>query len=123
MIDERIIQGLKVRIQADEVSEALGDPRAIKENEERRQILKGLLERRKTPGPAAPSEAAKGLADWHSEWATVHPNGTDLEALEAAREYHGAAITRRQVEALRRPADGTPRKRGPKAGKSYAGPR
>jgi hypothetical protein len=122
MIDERIIQGLKVRIQADEVSEALGDPRAIKENEERRQILKGLLERRKTPGPTAPPEAAKGLADWHSGWVAVHPNATDREAWDAAREHHNPDTTRRQVEALRRP-DGTPRKRGPKPGKSYAGAR
>ena len=71
-------------------------------------------------GVASPA----GLEEWHEKWKARNPLGTDDEATSAAkREFGEENITGRMIVDLRRPSDGSLRKRGPKSGKKYAGPR
>ena len=70
--------------------------------------------------PQAVKSRAK-LEAWHDTWSVAHPKSSDREAHRSAQNaYPDMVIPRSWIEALRKPRDGSTRRRGRKPGKGIA---
>jgi hypothetical protein len=76
-----------------------------------------LRQARKKRKPTVPAE----LVTFNAKWSSENPQSSDKEFWNAAEdEFPDQHYTRQQIEAVRRPQDGTPRTRGRKPGKGDA---